>query len=203
MQSFFNIVKLFTKSNKMDIREILTISGKSGLFKLVSNSRNTFIVESLADGKRFPAFARDKVSSLDEISIFTDEDDMPLRDLFVKLYKYQNHAPVDAGIIGDNDKLKALFDSFIPNYDRDRLYVSHMKKIAGWYNELLSHDLISEEINEDASSEEEKNESAAITSKENKQTISDLKKTNVDKPMPKNASSKSQAKTITTKPKAK
>ncbi len=186
----------------MDIREILTISGKSGLFKLVSNSKNTFIVESLADGKRFPAFARDKVSSLDEISIFTDEDDMPLRDLFVKLYVYQNHAPVDAEIISDNDKLKALFDTFIPNYDHDRLYVSHMKKIVGWYNELLSHDLI-DEVNEDDSVEEEKNESAAITNKENKQTISDLKKTNVDKPMPKNASSKSQAKTITTKPKAK
>ena len=193
----------------MDIKEILTISGKSGLYKLVSNKSNAFIVESLADGKRMPAFARDKVSPLEEISIFTDGDDMPLREVFVKLYLHQNKQPIDKAIVSDSDKLKDLFAAFVPTYDRERLYVSHMKKIVTWYNELLEHNLIDEEEpkqeGDNADNIDNTETVAEKLDNNSKQTVTELKKTAMNKTMPKNVSTKKAApsKTISTKPKAK
>lgn len=189
----------------MELKEILTISGKSGLFRLVSNNRSTFIVESLNDGKRFPAFARDKVSPLEEISIFTNEDDMPLKEVFLKLYDFNGKAPVDAEVYGNNDKLKQLFEDFVPDYDHDRVYVSHMKKIVSWYNDLVAHEVLENELNSSDDEEDTKNDEGALQLKnnDNKPNMSELKKTNVNTQMPKNATSKAQSRSITTKPKAK
>ena len=194
----------------MDLKEILTISGKPGLYKLISNNNNkgSFIVESLQDQRRFPAFTRDKVSPLEEISVFTSEDDMPLREVFVKLFTYTNKTAVAPEIINDNEKLKQLFESFLPKYDRERLYVSHMKKIIAWYNILVEHNLISDDKPVDENDKvEEKIEEEKTTAKRNynKPAKSTLKKTIVDQQLPKNATTKKAAptKSISTKPKAK
>ncbi|MDL2228250.1 DUF5606 domain-containing protein [Bacteroidales bacterium OttesenSCG-928-K03] len=128
----------------MDLKDILTISGKPGLYKLIANNKNGLIVESLRDNKRVAVFATDKISSLDEISIFMENEDMPLKDVFVKLYKHLEHKPVEQNIINDNKKMKELFKAFLPEYDEDRVYASHQKKLFQWYNELLSLNLIDE-----------------------------------------------------------
>jgi hypothetical protein len=139
----------------MNLKDILTISGKSGLYKLVANNKNGFIVECLKDKKRSPAFMRDRISALDEISIFTNEDEVSLKEVFVKLYKYMEHKPVDIDVISKPEELKKLFTAFFPEYDEDRFYTSHMKKVVQWYNELLANNMLDENLDnaEDTNSE--------------------------------------------------
>ncbi len=129
----------------MDLTKILTISGKSGLFKLLTNNKNNIIVEALKDKRRFPVFSNEKISSLEEISIYTNTGDLPLKDVFALLYKYNNKQPIETEIIKDNKSLHTLFDEFLPQHDKDLVYPSHMKKICQWYNELLTADIINDE----------------------------------------------------------
>ena len=114
----------------MELKEILAISGQPGLYKYVAQSTNGVIVESLLDGKRMNASASSKVSALTEISIFTEGDDLPLADVFTNIYNHTGgkEAP---------EKLKAAFAEVLPDYDRDRVHVSDMKKVFMWYNILL------------------------------------------------------------------
>ena len=115
----------------MELKEILAISGQPGLYKYVAQSTNGVIVESLLDGKRMNASASSKVSALTEISIFTEGDDLPLADVFTTGGKEaisHKEAP---------EKLKAAFAEVLPDYDRDRVHVSDMKKVFMWYNILL------------------------------------------------------------------
>ncbi|MDD4141773.1 MAG: DUF5606 domain-containing protein [Bacteroidales bacterium] len=128
----------------MNLKDILTISGKPGLFKLVANNKNGFIAESLTDKKRIPVFARDKVSALDEISIFTNDDEKRLKKVLSMLYVHQDKKPVDKTVISDNKALIKLFGDFFPEYDAERFYTSHMKKVCQWYNELLAEGLVDE-----------------------------------------------------------
>lgn len=142
-----------------DLSKILSITGKPGLFKMVAQAKNGVVVESLIDGKRFQAFASDKVSSLEEISVFTDTDDKPLREVLQSIReKTDNGKAPDPK--ADNQKLKAFFESIMPDYDRDRVYVSHMKKIYAWYNLLHEKDMLDftepEKEQEEAAEGEEK-----------------------------------------------
>ena len=107
----------------MDLSNILSITGKGGLFKLISRAPNCFVVESLEDGHRFPAFSQDGVATLDNIAIFTENGDA-------------------LTIPKDNNALKAYFAEVLPNYDRDRVYVSNIKKVFAWYNILVKHNLV-------------------------------------------------------------
>ncbi|MBO4645250.1 MAG: DUF5606 domain-containing protein [Bacteroidales bacterium] len=125
----------------MDLSKILSITGKGGLFKLVSQARNSFIVESLTDGKRFPAFSSDGVANLENISIFTQGDDVSLESVFVSIYKKENGGKVQVSLT-DNNAMKAYFAEVLPNYDRERVYVSNIKKVFSWYNILIDHQLI-------------------------------------------------------------
>lgn len=121
----------------MDLKDYLAISGKPGLYKTVAQSKTGVIVESLVDGKRFQAFSTDKVSSLGEISIYTDADDMPVREVF-RLMQL-NEAEVSLpDLKADDNKISEYFGKVIPQYDRERFYISHMRKIVGWYNLLVS-----------------------------------------------------------------
>ena len=138
----------------MDLKDILTVAGKPGLYKLVASNKNGFIVESFRDNKRIPIFASDKISALDEISIFTENEDMPLKVVFVKLYQHLNHQAVEQSILDDNKLMKQLFEAFLPEYDEERVYASHQKKLFTWYNELLAFDLIDENIEEEPETEE-------------------------------------------------
>ncbi|MCQ2280502.1 MAG: DUF5606 domain-containing protein [Bacteroidales bacterium] len=125
----------------MDLSKILSITGKSGLFKLISKGNNSFIVESLTDGKRFPAFSSDGVANLENISIFTEGDDVTLESVFVSMFKKENGEKCNVSL-SDGAALKAYFAEVLPEYDRERVYVSNIKKVVAWYNQLIDHKLI-------------------------------------------------------------
>lgn len=126
----------------MELSKVLAISGKPGLYKMLSQTKAGFIVESLVDGKRFPVFAHERVSSLEEISIFTTGDeDMPLKDVFKKISGLlEGKSAPDAG--SDNESLKKFFVLAIPEYDPERVYVSDIKKALTWYNLLTEKGLM-------------------------------------------------------------
>ena len=125
----------------MDLSKILSVTGKGGLFKLLSHNKTSFIVESLTDGKRFPVFPNDGVATLDNISIFTEDEDVPLQSVLLSIYKKENGAQSTVNV-NDNNALKAYFAEILPNYDRERVYVSNMKKVVLWYNQLVEKQLI-------------------------------------------------------------
>lgn len=142
----------------MKLSEILSISGKSGLYVLVSKNKNGVIVESISDKKRFPAFATDRISSLEEISMFTYEKDVPLREVFKSIFDKENGGKaIDPK--SDPKVLKDYMESVLPEFDRDRVYVSDMKKLFTWYNLLQENSTvdfseIEEEVEESPASEE-------------------------------------------------
>jgi len=138
----------------MDLSKILSIAGKNGLFKVVSQAKNAVIVQSLNDDKRFPAFGHEKMSSLEEISVFTTGEDIPLKAVFKSFHDQQEGKPaIDPK--SDNESLKKFFLGMVPNYDQERVYVSHIKKIVSWYNMLLEKQLLdfTEEKSETVSDE--------------------------------------------------
>jgi len=120
------------------LKNILAITGKPGLFKLVNHGNNMLIVESLLDGKRMPTYGRDKIISLADISMFTMDEDLPLSEVLTRLGKKENlkAASIDAKK-ADNDALRTYFETFVPNYDADRVYPSDIRKLILWYNILI------------------------------------------------------------------
>jgi hypothetical protein len=126
----------------MDLSKILAISGKNGLFSIVSQSKAGLIVESLADGKKSPVFATDRSSVLEDISVFTYGEDMPLKDILLRIFDKEEGKPsIDHK--AKPEELKLYFESIVPEYDKDRVYVSDIKKIINWYNILIENNLIS------------------------------------------------------------
>ena len=121
------------------LREILAITGKPGLYKLVSRGNNMLIVESLVDGKRMPTYARDKIVALSDVSMFTDADDIALSEVLTSAGKKEGLKPVafDPKKV-DNKQLQAWFDEVLPNWDRDRVYPSDIRKLIQWYNILIN-----------------------------------------------------------------
>lgn len=141
----------------MDLKEIMAIAGKPGLYKMVAQAKNGIIVESIVDQKRLQAFSHDKISSLEEISIFTESEDRPLKEVLKTFFeKLEGKAIPD--FKNDNNKLKTFFGEMLPDYDKERVYVSHMLKIISWYNLLLEYNLLDfsekEEPSENAPGEE-------------------------------------------------
>jgi len=125
----------------MDLSKILSISGRPGLFKTISQAKNAVIVESLIDKKRFPAFGHEKISSLEEISIFTTGEDLPLKDVLKAIHtKLEGKPAIDPK--SDNDTLKKFFLEMIPEFDQERVYVSDIRKMVGWYNLLQEQSLL-------------------------------------------------------------
>ena len=128
----------------MDLKEIMSVSGQSGLFKFVSQGRNGIIVESFSDSKRSFVNASNKVSSLEDIAIFTDEEEVPLKKVFKSIFELTN-----GGAAPDSkaspDVLKGFMEKVLPNYDKARVYVSDIKKLVTWYNTLLSLKMITTE----------------------------------------------------------
>lgn len=120
------------------IKKILSISGRPGLCRLVSQGRNMLIVESLSDGRRFPAYARDKVLSLGDIAIYTETDDRPLADVLELVKKKADGKPVDIKALGDDAAVRAYFAEVLPEFDRERVYTADIRKLLGWYNALLA-----------------------------------------------------------------
>ncbi|WP_295937611.1 DUF5606 domain-containing protein [uncultured Alistipes sp.] len=121
----------------MELKEILAISGQPGLFKYIAQSSNGVIVESLLDGKRMNASAAAKVSSLTEISMYTEGDDVALADVFTRIYEHTGGKEA-VSHKESPEKLKAAFAEVLPEYDRERVHVSDIKKCFAWYNTLVN-----------------------------------------------------------------
>ena len=122
------------------LKGILSISGQPGLFKLVTETKNSIIVESLLTGKRIPAYSTSKISTLSDISIFTETGEILLTDLFIRIKAGGKLISPKASA----NEIKAFFEEALPEYDKDRVYVSDMKKIIQWYQLLSDQDLIIE-----------------------------------------------------------
>ena len=144
---------------KTDLARILSVSGQHGLFNYIAQARNGAIVEALSDKRRTCFDMKSRITTLADISIYTSEGEMKLQEVFQKLHDALGEADAPTSK-ASADKLKALFLKAIPNYDVDRFYVSHMKKVVDWYNELKNFaSLDFEEGNEgEAASEETKEE---------------------------------------------
>jgi hypothetical protein len=127
--------------NQSYLKDLMAISGHGGLFRFVSQGRSGIIVESLETGKRMQAFASMKVSSLEDIAVYTSEKEVQLEEVLAAIHKYENGKEAISPK-SDADDLKDYFSAILPEYDRERVYVSDIKKILGWYNLLLKHNLI-------------------------------------------------------------
>ncbi len=133
------------------LKEILSISGKPGLYKLVSQGKNMLIIESLIDGKRIPAYSKDKVVSLGDIAIFTETAEVKLGQVLDAIKTKESGAPSSVDSKADNDKLRAYMTEILPDYDRDRVYPSDIRKLINWYNSLISSnitDFVEKELTE-------------------------------------------------------
>ena len=128
----------------MDISGVLAISGKPGLYKVIGQSKETLIVQSLIDGRKFPASATNRVSALEDISIYTYEEDLPLSDVLGKIFSnLSGKSAIDHK--SKPEELKAFMLEVLPDYDEDRVYTSDIKKLIQWYNSLLSAGILKEE----------------------------------------------------------
>lgn len=120
------------------LQTILSVSGKPGLYRLLSQGKNTLIVESLQTKQRLPILPKDKVVSLGDISMFTIEEDVPLSEVLTRVQKHQAGVPFAEELLKDGDALRETFGEILPSYDRERVYTSDIKKLFSWYNILLS-----------------------------------------------------------------
>ena len=120
---------------KTNLQKILTVSGYPGLFKYVAQANSGVIVESVSDKKRMVCNMSAKLSSLSDISVFTDEGEVKLQQLLEKMREKLGEESAPSGK-SDAAKLKSFFEEVLPDYDRDRFYTSHMKKVVDWYNNL-------------------------------------------------------------------
>ena len=123
---------------KTDLSKILSISGQHGLFEYVAQARNGVIIEALSDKKRTVADAKSRITTLADISIYTTEGEIKLQEVFLKMKDVLGDADAPTSK-ADSKDLKALFEKAVPDYDGDRFYVSHMKKVVDWYNDLKKY----------------------------------------------------------------
>lgn len=121
---------------------ILSISGKPGLFKTVSQGGTKLIVESLQDGKRIATQSANQIISLADVSIYGEEEEMPLEDIFKAMWKLENKQKASVSPKDSNNELHEYFGDIFPDYDKERVYPSDIKKIIKWYNSLLEKEII-------------------------------------------------------------
>jgi hypothetical protein len=187
----------------MNLKGIISISGKAGLYKVVAQGKNNIIVESLEDKKRFPAYSSDRISALEDISIYTYDEDVVLRDILTKIFE-KEEGKTCISHKEDKAKLEAYLTEILPNYDKERVYISDVKKIFQWYNLLhKSGDLTKEEETENTDNIEEVASSKKVAKAKTEKT--DVE-SNVDgdktKKVVKPKTTKTAAKPKTSTPKA-
>jgi hypothetical protein len=156
----------------MILKDILAISGEPGLFRFIAQGKNAIIVEHLETKKRSSAHGSAKVSSLEDIAIFTEKEDMPLGKVFDLIYDQANGgAALDSK--ADPSKLKSWFETILPDYSKDKVYVSDIKKVAQWYNILHVLGLL---VKEEAETKKEESEEKAPAEKKKKKAAPKAKK---------------------------
>src|ERR1035437_9437554 len=150
----------------MILKDILSISGEPGLFKFIAQGKNAIIVEHLETKKRSSAYSSAKVSSLEDIAIFTEKEDMPLGKVFDLIHEKENGGlAIDSKV--DTGKLKVWFEGILPEYSKDKVYTSDMKKVAHWYNILHRLNLL---IKEEPETTPEKEQVPVAVKKKKKTT---------------------------------
>lgn len=133
----------------MNLTKVLAISGKPGLYHLETQTRSGFLATSLADGKRISVGIRTNVSLLSEIAIYTLEKEVPLTEVFTNMKNFEDGKEARISPKSDGATLEEYFSQVLPNYDRDRVYASDIKKIIQWYNLLLAKGFLEEDAQED------------------------------------------------------
>ncbi len=123
------------------LKGILAIAGQPGLFKVISEGKNSVIIESLLTGKKSTAYADAKMSTLEDIAIYTLEEDMPLKKVFKKIANKENGGQAIPSK-SSPEELKNYFAVVLPEYDKERVYVSDLKKVVTWYNLLNEKGLL-------------------------------------------------------------
>ena len=143
----------------MELKEIISITGRPGLFKVVAQGKNNVIVESIVDKKRFPAYATDRISTLGDISIYTTDEDVKLTDLLASFHDHYEGKACPSHK-EELTVLEGLLEKILPNYDKERVYKSDLRKIFQWYNILIKAGIkikeIAEKTEESNSDNEEK-----------------------------------------------
>ena len=152
----------------MELKDFISVAGKSGLHTIVGKSKNNVIVESLKDKKRFPIFNTNKISGLSDISIYTYDEEILLSELFDRIQKkYKKEAAISH--LESAEELKKVFEELVPNYDQDQVYNSDIKKVFQWYNILHDTDnLIKEELKEE---KKESSDDADIKKEDSKKEV--------------------------------
>jgi hypothetical protein len=177
----------------MNLKDILAISGKGGLFKFISQGRTGIIVESFEDKKRTVIHASSKVSALEDIAIFTETEEVALGEIFNKIHEKENgKETIDHK--SSSDELKAFMEEILPDYDKERVYVSDMKKLVQWYNMLHKLDLLKpdedskdEKKDESKKAETKKTETKASGPKAKTKAVAQQKSKSFDKAKPSGA----------------
>ncbi|MDO5969979.1 DUF5606 domain-containing protein [Flavivirga aquimarina] len=143
----------------MSLDKVLSIGGRPGLYKLITQTRGGFVAESLIDNKRVSVSVQNNVSILSEIAIYTLTEEIPLKQVFETIKKKENGQPCSVKPKDSKDKLEEYFFDVLPDYDEDRVYASDIKKVVQWYNLLQKHNMLdfldSEEEKESVTSDEE------------------------------------------------
>lgn len=151
------------------LKGILSITGKPGLFKLLSRGRNALIVENIATKKRTPTYPHEKVISLADITMYTEHGDEPLGDILEKVKAHAGGQPIDMKAFADDAAIRDYFAEIIPDFERDRVYTTDIRKLFSWYNQLIAAGITEfkdEEIAEDQAAEAAEAADNAQTTKE-------------------------------------
>lgn len=138
------------------LKEILAISGRPGLYRLVKYGKNVIIVENITDKKRSTAYSRDKVISLGDISMYTESGDKPLGEILEVIKTKYDAKPLDIAKYKEADALQAFFKEIVPDFDVDRVYNTDIKKLINWYNLLINSGITDFLPKEEEKAEEEK-----------------------------------------------
>ena len=140
------------------LKKILSISGKPGLYRLISYGKGIIIVENVTDNKRMPAYTRDKIIALGDIAIYTDDTEVPLADVLTTIAEKYNSQVLYTKLYKSAAQLQQFFEEVLPNYDHDRVYNTDIKKIISWYNTLISAGITDFSIKSEEESAKQENE---------------------------------------------
>lgn len=174
------------------LKTILSVTGKPGLYKLISSGKNMVIVESLIDKKRIPIYARDKVVSLGDIAMYTHEDEVPLKDVLSTIKKKENGEQASIAPNSKPEELQKYLESVLPSYDKERVYNADIKKLISWYNLLISSGI-------DFETEEQSVEESEQITNEDDESKAAAKPKAKKETKPKAATQKNSAKNANTK----
>jgi len=128
------------------LSKILSVTGRPGLYKLISTGKNLNIVESLADGKRIPVYAQEKVVALSDVSIYTNDGDAPLRDVLKKMKEKEDGRQLSLGSKSSGKELFTYLEEVLPDYSKESVYASDVRKLVSWYNILVEKNIDLDEV---------------------------------------------------------